>query len=161
MGSGLPVGAVVGEASVMDRALPGTLGGTYGGNPVACAAALATISVMEEINLNAKAQQIGEQVRQRFSRLKDRCKAVADVRGLGAMIAMEFCHEGDPRRPAPEIVAAALARCREQGVLVLPAGALGNVIRTLSPLVIELADLGHALDVIEEAVLASAGEKAL
>ncbi len=153
MGGGLPIGAVVGKADIMDAALPGTIGGTYGGNPVACASALATIALMESEKLNERAAKLGEKIRGRFASLQRKCDLVADVRGLGAMMAMEFCHAGDPDRPAGEVVAEVLAKCRENGVLVLPAGAHGNIIRVLSPLVIEDSQLDRALDVIEEAVL--------
>ena len=158
MGSGMPIGAVVGRADVMDAAKPGTIGGTYGGNPVSCAAALATIAVMERDNLNARAETIGIRMRARFEALQAKCPVVADVRGLGAMIGMEFCFDGDPGKPAGNVTAAALAKCREQVVLVLPAGAHGNIIRTLSPLTISDGDLAQALDVIEESVLAAARE---
>jgi len=158
MGSGLPIGCVIGKAEVMDAARPGTIGGTYGGNPVACAAALATIEVMEKEDLNARAEHVGQRVRGRFERIQRKCDLVGDVRGLGAMIGMEFCFDGDPNKPAGAVVAGALARCRDQGVLVLPASAHGNVIRTLSPLTIEDADLERALAVIEESVLAAAKE---
>ena len=158
MGSGLPIGAVVGKAEVMDAALPGTIGGTYGGNPVACASALATIAVMEQENLNARGAEIGDRVRSRFDELKKKCDVIADVRGLGAMIGMEFCYDGDPNRPAGPVVAAALAKAREQHVLILPASAHGNVIRILSPLTITDDQLARALDVIDASVLAAAEE---
>ena len=158
MGSGLPIGCVIGKAEVMDAARPGTIGGTYGGNPVACAAALATIEVMEKEDLNTRAQHVGQRVRGRFEQIQQKCDLVGDVRGLGAMIGMELCFDRDPNNPAGAVVASALARCREQGVLALPASAHGNVIRTLSPLTIEDADLERALDVIEESVLAAANE---
>jgi 4-aminobutyrate aminotransferase/(S)-3-amino-2-methylpropionate transaminase len=153
MGSGLPIGAVVGRAEVMDAAAPGTIGGTYGGNPVACAAALATIGVMESENLNARAAEVGERVRARLESLQERCDLVADVRGLGAMIGMELCYGRNSNKPAGTAVAAALALCREKGVLVLPAGTHGNIIRVLSPLVIEDVQLDRALDVIERSVM--------
>lgn len=153
MGSGMPISAVVGRAEIMDAARPGTIGGTYGGNPVACAAALATIRVMEKENLNARAAAIGKKTRERFEALKAKCDIIGDVRGLGAMIGMEFSYNRDPAKPAGPVVAKALSLARERGVLALPSGAHGNTIRTLSPLVISDADLDHALDVIEESVL--------
>ncbi|MEZ5403797.1 MAG: aspartate aminotransferase family protein [Bryobacteraceae bacterium] len=156
LGAGMPIGAVVGKAEVMDAAAPGTIGGTYGGNPLACAAALAAIGYMESNNLNARAAEIGERVGRRFETLKKKCSLIADVRGLGAMIAMEFCQDRDPSRPAGPAVTAILERCRERNVLVLPAGAHGNIIRVLSPLVIEDGQLNHALDVIESSVMAVA-----
>ena len=153
MGGGMPISAVVGKAEVMDAALPGTIGGTYGGNPVACAASLAAIEVMQELDLNSRAVHIGAQVRERFEQLRQRSTLVGDVRGLGAMIGLELCHDGDPKRPAGDAVVHVGAYCREQGVLVLPAGRDGNVLRVLCPLTIEDEDLQHGLSVIEEAVL--------
>jgi 4-aminobutyrate aminotransferase/(S)-3-amino-2-methylpropionate transaminase len=153
MGGGLPISCVIGRGEVMDAARPGTLGGTYGGNPVACAAALATIDVLEKRDMNARAREIGDRVRQRFEGLQRQSGLVADVRGLGAMIGMELCHDGDPRKPAGEAVAAVTAACRAKGVLVLPASAHGNVLRILSPLVISDEDLDRGLSVIEQAVL--------
>lgn len=161
MGGGMPISAVVGRAEVMDAARPGTVGGTYGGNPVCCAAALAAIESIEEGGLLERGARIGERIRERFDALAERSDLVANVRGLGAMIGIELCHEGDPRRPATEAVASVTAACRGQRVLVLPAGPHGNVIRILSPLTIEDADLERGLDVIEEAVLSLAGLEAV
>ncbi len=158
MGGGLPIGCVIGRADVMDAALPGTIGGTYGGNPVACAASLATIAVMEERDLNRRATEIGEVVRSRFERLEKESPLVGDVRGLGAMIGLELCYDRDPLRPAGDVVTDVTARCREAGVIVLPAGRDGNVLRVLSPLVIEDDDLDRGLTAIEEAVLAHTAE---
>ena len=154
MGGGMPIAAVVGRAEVMDAARPGTIGGTYGGNPVACAASLAAIEVMQELNLNARAEQIGLIMRARFERLAQQSPLVADVRGLGAMIGLELCHDRNPRRPASAELTALAASCRERGVLVLPAGRDGNVLRILSPLVISDEQLNHGLTVIEESLLA-------
>jgi 4-aminobutyrate aminotransferase/(S)-3-amino-2-methylpropionate transaminase len=158
LGSGLPIAAVIGKAEVMDKARPGTLGGTYGGNPVACAAALATIEVMEELNLNERAAAIGSKVRDRFLALKQKCRVVGDVRGLGAMIDMELSLDGDPLKPATAIAVDALGRCRERGVLVLPAGPYGNIIRTLSPLVVDDTDLERGISAIEDSILEAAQE---
>lgn len=156
MGSGLPIGCVIGRADVMDAARPGTIGGTYGGNPVACAASLATIKLMEDLDLNSRAIEVGAKVRAAFESLRSKTSVVGDVRGLGAMIALELCYDQDANKPAGPIVADALVRCRDEGVLVLPAGAHGNIIRTLSPLVIEDADLDRALDIMTQSVLAAA-----
>lgn len=159
MGGGLPIGAVLGRAEVMNAARPGTIGGTYGGNPVACAASLATIEAMEELSLNDRAMKIGETVRGRMEILRDRCDAIADVRGLGAMIGIEFCHDGNPRKPAGDLVKRITTICREHGVLVLPASSYGNVLRVLSPLVIGDAELNRGLDVMEAAILEAAAEE--
>ncbi len=153
MGGGLPIGAVVGRAEVMDGAQPGTIGGTYGGNPVACASALATIQLMEELDLNSRATRIGETIRRRFEALAERSSAVGEVRGLGAMMAMELVEEGDPHRPAGALAREVTEACLEEGVLVITAGTDGNVIRILSPLVITDEELDRGLSVIEDAVL--------
>lgn len=152
MGGGMPISAVVGRGEVMDAAQPGTVGGTYGGNPVACAAALAAIETIEEMGVLERAAEIGDTIRARFESL-DRPDLVADVRGLGAMIGLELCHDGDPARPAGEAVAAVTAACRQRRVLVLPAGPHGNVVRVLSPLTIDDDDLDRGLSAIEEAVM--------
>jgi 4-aminobutyrate aminotransferase/(S)-3-amino-2-methylpropionate transaminase len=148
MGGGLPIGAVIGKADIMDRARPGTIGGTYGGNPVACAAALATIRFMEEQDLGAHAERVGRRVRESFEKLQAVCSAVGDVRGLGAMIGMELVEGGDKHRPATKLTSKVLAGCLERGLLVLSAGAHGNVVRVLSPLVISDADLDRGLEIL-------------
>lgn len=157
MGGGLPIGAVVGRAEVMDGALPGTIGGTYGGNPVACASALATIQLMEELDLNARALELGAQIRTRFEALAERCDAVGEVRGLGAMMAMELVEEGDRTRPASALAGEVTRACLEEGVLVITSGPAGNVIRILSPLVITDEELDRGLTAIEQAVLRLSG----
>lgn len=158
MGGGMPISAVLGKAEILDRAEPSTVGGTYGGNPVACAAALAAIETMEELDLNARGAEIGEKIRARFEALKEESELVADVRGLGAMIGLELCRDGDPGQPAGDAVTAITAACREKGVLVLPAGPHGNVVRVLSPLVISDEDLERGLTAIEEAVRSVSAE---
>jgi 4-aminobutyrate aminotransferase / (S)-3-amino-2-methylpropionate transaminase / 5-aminovalerate transaminase len=159
MGGGMPIGAVIGRAEVMDAAQPGTIGGTYGGNPVACAGALATIDVMERHDLCGRAQTIGRRIRERLTALREHCPAVADVRGLGAMVGVELCHDADPGRPATALVQDTAARCRAAGVLVLTAGPFSNVLRILSPLVIEDEDLERGLDVIEQSLQAAMQEQ--
>lgn len=153
MGGGLPLSAVIGRAEIMDAAEPGTVGGTYGGNPVACAASLATIAVIEEEGLCARAEIIGAHVRTRFLELKEKCSLVADVRGVGAMMALELCHNGDINEPATAITQETVARCRELGVLVITAGPFGNILRILSPLSISDAELDRGLEVIESSLL--------
>ncbi|MCA9672522.1 MAG: aspartate aminotransferase family protein [Myxococcales bacterium] len=155
LGGGLPIAAVVGRADVMDGAVPGTIGGTYGGNPVACASALATLKIMQERDLCARARAIGETMRARLEALHKRCPLVADVRGIGAMIALELTHGAPQHAPASEQARAAILACREQGLLVIPAGAHGNIIRLLPPLVVDDATLARAMDVLEAAVLAA------
>lgn len=148
MGGGLPIAAVVGKASVMDKVNPGTLGGTYGGNPVSCAAALAAIKRMEELDLNARATRIGDTIHQRFSELASRVKAVTEIRGLGAMRAIELCEGGDSSKPAGAMVKAVIDDCRSKGLLVIAAGVAGNCVRVLTPLVITDEQLDRGLDIL-------------
>lgn len=152
MGGGLPIASVIGRAGVMDRVTPGTLGGTFGGNPVACAAALATIAQMERLNLNDRAAKIGAAIRTRLERIAGGTPAVSDVRGLGSMMAIEFGESGDPTRPASATVQAVIASCHDRGLLVIAAGMQGNVIRILTPLVISDAQLSAGLDILEESI---------
>jgi 4-aminobutyrate aminotransferase/(S)-3-amino-2-methylpropionate transaminase len=152
MGGGLPISCVIGKAEVMDKVTPGTLGGTYGGNPVACAAALATIRRMEELCLNARGEQIGTIIRSRFESIAASVPEVSDVRGLGAMMAIEFSEPGDPTKPGKHLVDQIISRCRDNGLLVIPAGVYGNVIRVLSPIVISDDELRRSLDILENAV---------
>jgi 4-aminobutyrate aminotransferase/(S)-3-amino-2-methylpropionate transaminase len=153
MGGGLPIAAVLGRAEVMDAAKPGTIGGTYGGNPVACAAALANIDVIEKQDLLGRARRIGERVRARFENLRSRCRAVPDVRGLGAMMALELSVGGDPHRPDAKLTGEVLAAAFSRGLIALSSGVHGNVIRVLSPLVISDEDLDLGLTILEEELL--------
>lgn len=152
MGGGLPIACVIGKAEVMDRVTPGTLGGTYGGNPVACAAALATIRRMEELGLNRRGAETGRIIRERFESIAARTPQVADVRGLGAMMAIEFCEDGDPSRPATGLVGNIISTCLERGLVVIPAGVHSNVIRVLAPLIISDEQLGEGLDILASAI---------
>lgn len=156
LGGGLPISCVIGKGEVMDRVTPGTLGGTYGGNPVACAAALATIRRMEQLDLRRAAERIGATIRDRFESIRARVPEVTDVRGLGAMMAMEFSEAGDADRPAKELVSRVIDRCRQEGLLLIPAGIHSNVIRVLAPLVISDIELSRGLDLFERAVLSLA-----
>ena len=150
LGSGMPIGALLGKAHVMDAAAAGTIGGTYIGNPVACAAALATIEYMQEIDINALGVRVGGIVRKRFDAMKAKYTCVGDVRGLGAMVAMEFVKDGDPQRPDFETCSELVHACALRGVILISAGTHKNIIRVLSPLVIEESLLQKALSVIDE-----------
>jgi 4-aminobutyrate aminotransferase/(S)-3-amino-2-methylpropionate transaminase len=157
LGGGMVISCVIGTAKVMDKVTPGTLGGTYGGNPVSCAAALAAIGSMKALNLNARGAAIGKTVRGRFEALRKSTKVVTEVRGLGAMVAIEMCEEGDERRPATAIVKSVVDACRERGLLIISAGVYGNVIRVLSPLVITDEQLERGLDILCEEIERHAG----
>ncbi|WP_426573426.1 4-aminobutyrate--2-oxoglutarate transaminase [Aquihabitans sp. McL0605] len=148
---GLPLAAVTGRADVMDAVHSGGLGGTYGGNPVACAAALATIDLLESSGLIVQAQQLGAAMRTRLDAMKSRDRGIGEVRGRGMMQAIELVKPGTTQ-PDPERVRAVLAICHSQGVVTLSAGTYGNVIRFLPPLVISEHLLHEGLDVVSEAL---------
>jgi 4-aminobutyrate aminotransferase / (S)-3-amino-2-methylpropionate transaminase / 5-aminovalerate transaminase len=149
MGSGMPIGCVIGRASVMDMCKPSTIGGTYPGNPVCCAAAIATLEYMEEIDINALGEKLGRTVRERFEAMKEKYPAIGDVRGLGAMMAFELVKNNDPFQPDADLCKKLISYCAEHGLIVINAGLQGNVIRILSPLVIEDHLLQKGLDIIE------------
>lgn len=149
MGSGMPIGAVIGKAAIMDACQPSTIGGTYPGNPVCCAAAIATIDYMERININAMGEKVGKTVRERFNQYKQQFKAIGDVRGLGAMLAFELVKDGDPFKPDADLCKKLISYCANHGLIVISAGVNGNIVRVLSPLVIEDALLQKGLDIIE------------
>lgn len=149
MGSGMPIGAVIGRAEIMDACQPSTIGGTYPGNPVCCAAAIATIDYMEKIDINGLGEKVGKIVRDRFLAMKSRFAEIGDVRGLGAMMAFELVKDQDPFQPDAELCKKLISYCAEHGLIVISAGVNGNVIRVLGPLVIEEDALIRGLDIIE------------
>ncbi len=152
---GMPLSAVTGRAELIDGVHPGGLGGTFGGNPVACAAALATLAQMEALDLAGRARAIGETISKRLQALASEVAIVGDVRGRGAMMAVELVEPGGrvPNPAATGEVAAAMLRA---GVIVLRCGTYGNVIRLLPPLVISDELLAEALTVFEDAVRSAA-----
>ena len=152
LGSGMPIAAVLGRADVMDAAAPGTIGGTYIGNPVSCAAALATIQYMKDQKLNERAQKIGKTITSRFEELKKEFSAIGDVRGVGAMMAVEFVKSGDPRQPDGELCDRILHGCAERGLVLISAGTFKNVIRILCPLVITDEQLNRGLDMLQDEI---------
>ncbi|MBC7551928.1 MAG: aminotransferase class III-fold pyridoxal phosphate-dependent enzyme, partial [Cellulomonas sp.] len=149
---GLPLAAVTGRADLMDAVHGGGLGGTFGGSPVACAAALAAIDLYETADLAGAARAIEARMVPRLRALAARTPQIAEVRGRGAMLAVELVHPGTLEPDAAE--AARIAReCAQRGVLVLTCGTFGNVLRFLPPLVIDHALLDDALDVLEDVVV--------
>ena len=149
LGGGLTLSAVIGKAEIMDAANPGGLGSTYAGNPIAVAGALAVLEVIEEEQLCARAMEIGVWMRRRMEALKPKFNCIAEVRGLGAMTAVEFCKNGDPHQPAPEIANALKAEAAKRGLLLLNCGTYGNVLRLMVPLTIPQAILDEGLDILE------------
>ncbi len=147
---GLPLAAVTGRAELMDAIHVGGLGGTYGGNPVACAAALGSIRTMEELDLAGKARRIGEIMVPRLQEMQAKYPVIGDVRGRGAMLAIELVKPGT-KTPDTDVTAAVTKFCHQEGVLVLTAGTYGNVLRFLPPLVMPEALLEEALAILDKA----------
>jgi 4-aminobutyrate aminotransferase/(S)-3-amino-2-methylpropionate transaminase len=152
---GLPLAAVTGRAEIMDAVHPGGLGGTYGGNPIACAAALASIETMRELDLNAAARRIAGVALPRLEALAGKHPEIGEVRGRGAMLAVELVVPGEqgPNGPVPDpVTTAAVAKAaHELGLLLLTCGTYGNVIRLLPPLVISDDELDRGLALLEQA----------
>lgn len=151
---GLPLSAVTGRAEIMDSAHAGGLGGTYTGNPIACAAALATIETYEQENLTERAREIGAIISEFFTDLQQNDDRIGDIRGRGAMSAIEFVESGS-KQPNAALVGAVAKAAGENGVLVLTCGTYGNVIRFLPPLAISDELLREGLQVIAEAIAAN------
>jgi 4-aminobutyrate aminotransferase / (S)-3-amino-2-methylpropionate transaminase / 5-aminovalerate transaminase len=150
--AGLPLSGVIGKAAIMDAPGDSAIGGTYVGNPVAQAAALAVLDVIEDEGLVGRSAEIGETIRERMLRWQGRFAAIGDVRGLGAMLAIELVHDREAKTPAPDLATAVVEAAAARGLLLLKAGIYGNCIRVLVPLVISDAQLDEALDVWEEAL---------
>jgi 4-aminobutyrate aminotransferase / (S)-3-amino-2-methylpropionate transaminase / 5-aminovalerate transaminase len=149
---GLPLSGVIGKSEIMDAPPDSAIGGTYVGNPVAQAAALAVLDVFEEEGLVERSQQLGETIRARMAAWHERFEAIGDVRGLGAMLALEFVRERESKEPAADVATAVVEAAAERGLLLLKSGIYANCIRVLCPLVLTDAELDEALDAWEEAL---------
>ena len=152
LAAGLPLAAVVGRAEVMDAPAPGGLGGTYGGNPVACAAALAVLDTFEREGLVARGAALGVAALARMREWQRRFTLVGDARGLGAMVAVELVRDRTTKQPATDEAASVVAACRTHGLLLIKAGLYDNVIRLLMPLVTTSEQLDAGLDILERAL---------
>lgn len=154
MAAGLPLSAVVGRSEVMDSVHVGGIGGTFAGNPLSCAVALKAIEIMERDDLSTKAQSLGKALMERFLEMKEKYAIIGDVRGRGAMCAIEFVKDRKTKEPAADEVSRIVEECYENGLIVMKAGELNNVIRFLPPLVINDELLHQGLDIFEGAVRA-------
>jgi 4-aminobutyrate aminotransferase / (S)-3-amino-2-methylpropionate transaminase / 5-aminovalerate transaminase len=153
--AGLPLSGVIGKAEIMDAPDDSAIGGTYVGNPVAQAAALAVLDVFEEEGLTERAAAIGETIRARMLSWQERWETIGDVRGLGAMLAIEIVHDRATKDPAPELASKVVEAAAAHGLLLLKSGIYSNCIRVLVPLVLTDAELDEALGVWEQALDAS------
>jgi 4-aminobutyrate aminotransferase / (S)-3-amino-2-methylpropionate transaminase / 5-aminovalerate transaminase len=150
--AGLPLSGVVGKAEIMDAPAEGGVGGTYVGNPVAQAAALAVLDIFEEEQLVERGRRVGESIRGRMLAWQERFPAIGDVRGLGPMLAIELVEDPVTKSPAPGLATRVTAEAAQRGLLLLKAGVFGNCIRVLCPLTIEDRELDEALGAWEEAL---------
>ncbi|MBI3548105.1 MAG: 4-aminobutyrate--2-oxoglutarate transaminase [Elusimicrobia bacterium] len=151
MAAGLPLSGIVGRAEILDSVEPGGLGGTFGGNPLSCAAAMGVFDIIEHQNLLGRGAHIGKIMAERLDGMKERCEIIGDSRGVGPMRALELVRSRASREPLGESeMKQVLARCAERGVLLIKAGQFGNVIRILPPLTIGPAELEKGLDVVED-----------
>lgn len=152
MAAGMPISGVVGRADIMDAPPPGTLGGTYSGNPVACAAALAVLDLFEKEDYAARSREIGHIITQRFLQLQQRFTLIGDVRGLGGMAAIELVKDRTTKEPDAHAASDVLAAAYHRGLVLIKAGMYDNVLRILVPLVVTDEQLKEGLDIFEDAL---------
>ncbi|MEO8289658.1 MAG: 4-aminobutyrate--2-oxoglutarate transaminase [Gaiellaceae bacterium] len=153
LGGGLPLAAVTGPSEIVDAVSAGGLGGTFGGNPLACAAAIAVLDEVADERFRRRAEELGERIRAALEAIAGRVESVGEVRGIGPMLAFELVESRETKEPAPELAAATTAAARERGLILLSCGLYGNVIRILVPLVISDEDLDRGLELLEEALV--------
>jgi 4-aminobutyrate aminotransferase / (S)-3-amino-2-methylpropionate transaminase / 5-aminovalerate transaminase len=154
MAGGFPISAVVGRADVMDAPAPGGLGGTYAGSPLSCAAALAVLDVFEQENLLARSRQLGQRLRASLQAMAAKNRCIADVRGLGAMVAIELCKGGDIHQPDADMTKRLVIEATRRGLILLSCGTYGNVIRVLVPLTASDAIVDEGLAIIDASLTA-------
>ncbi len=152
MGAGMPISGVVGRAEIMDAPLPGTLGGTYSGNPVACAAALAVLDLYEKEDYAARSREIGHIITKRFLKLQEHYALIGDVRGLGGMAAMELVKDRSTKEPDSQAASDVLTAAHHRGLVLIKAGMYDNVVRILVPLCVTDEQLNRGLDIVEAAL---------
>ncbi len=152
LGGGMPLAAITGRAEIMDAPVPGGLGGTFAGNPVSCEAALAVLDLFEQKDLYTRADELGEHFQERAREWQKRWPIIGEIRGLGAMQAIELVESPETRTPAAEDTKKITQYCYEHGVITISAGSFGNVIRLLMPLVISQEQMDEALDVVQAGI---------
>jgi 4-aminobutyrate aminotransferase/(S)-3-amino-2-methylpropionate transaminase len=150
LAAGMPLSAVVGKKEIMDCVHPAGIGGTYNGNPLACAAALAVFDIFEQEDLLARAQHLGNLLKEGLLGLQEKFSLIGDVRGIGPMMAIELVKDKNTKEPATAETKALAKFCFDKGLIILGCGTYGNVIRFLMPLVITEAQLQQGLDILQE-----------
>ena len=156
LAGGMPLSAVTGKAEIMDAPNPGEIGGTFGGNPLSCVAALEVIKKIEKENLVNRAEQIGDRMVGRLKEMQEKYPVIGDVRGLGAMVAVELVKDPNTKEPNKELTGQLQKYCYENGLITMSAGVFSNVLRFLTPLVITDDQLDEGLDILENALAANA-----
>jgi 4-aminobutyrate aminotransferase / (S)-3-amino-2-methylpropionate transaminase / 5-aminovalerate transaminase len=157
LAGGVPISALTGRSEVMDAAGPGEIGGTYGGNPVGCAAALAVLEAAEKEKLAEKAVKTGQMTAERLDQMAAKYSIIGEHRGLGAMRALELVKDRETKVPDPDGAKAIVKRCHENGLIIITAGIFSNVIRLLMPVNIPADQLNRGLDILEAAIAAEEG----
>jgi 4-aminobutyrate aminotransferase/(S)-3-amino-2-methylpropionate transaminase len=152
MAGGFPLSGVIGRAAIMDSVAPGGLGGTFAGSPVGCAAALAVLDVFRDEQVLARAEKQGALVRTRLDSIREQFPFIGDVRGLGAMLAIELVRDRATKEPAPELASRLAKRASERGLILLTAGIYGNVIRILAPLTASPELMDEGLSILEHSL---------
>lgn len=152
LAAGLPLSGITGRAEIMDAPHVGGLGGTYGGNPLSCRAGLAVFDIIEKKDLLSRAQKIGKKVLEKFKEMQEKYPFIGDVRGLGAMVALELVKDRKTKEPADEKTKLLVKKCYEKGLIILKAGTYNNIIRILMPLVISDDELEEGLSILEEGI---------
>ncbi len=157
LAGGFPLAGVTGRADVMDKVAPGGLGGTYAGNPIACAAALAVLDVMRDEDILGRAEKLGKQVRRSLDEMSQRLDCIGDVRGLGAMLAVELVKNRKTKEPAPQLAQAAVARAATRGLVIITCGVYGNVMRVMVPLNAPLEMVDEGMGILEASLTDALG----
>lgn len=153
LAGGMPLSAVIGKSEIMDSVHAGGLGGTYSGNPVACAAALSVIEVMEKQNVPQKSKELGDYIKSRLLEFKEKYEIVGDVRGMGSMLAIELVKDKNSKEPEKDAVKKLIGEALQKGVIFIGAGMYGNVLRFLPPLVMSKEQAKFGMDVLDQALV--------
>ncbi|MCZ8156956.1 MAG: 4-aminobutyrate--2-oxoglutarate transaminase [Leptospira sp.] len=152
LAGGLPLSAVIGKANLMDSVEPGGLGGTYAGNPVACAAALAVMDLIEEENILSQSTKLGEMLKEKLKMIQTKHKSIGEIRGLGGMVAFELVENGDAHKPSADLAKKLTSKSLEHGLVLLSCGVYGNVIRILVPITASETIVNEGLAIIEKSL---------
>jgi 4-aminobutyrate aminotransferase len=152
LAGGLPLSAVIGKANLMDSVEPGGLGGTYAGNPVACAAALAVMDLIEEENILSQSTKLGEMLKEKLKIIQTKHKSIGEIRGLGGMVAFELVENGDAHKPSADLAKKLTSKSLEHGLVLLSCGVYGNVIRILVPITASETIVNEGLAIIEKSL---------